>query len=320
MTTKLMNMIKKMLGNLWVKIKKHYYLSIGAGSLILLLILISPLFHSSWLNYPESLKARIALSKLLASFETGSWCREDCALERSMYEKIITHSLSIKPDTLLPYLEKEILDSDLDEEVRAVLLKMYLTTNVPISEKLKNYYTNASNDFKIRAQLAATWPEIGSKSMPAEIIGRYKNSRKIAEKINLLKLLKGQSDPLSLSLLWEIILSNDEEDLKNIAFSLLSNIEDKKSAYNLNDLDKLKIVLQNVDYPPRLKDQAIYLLNNYYEYYPEQSELLLLDVVVNNSFDNYQKAFAINILNSKKMSDLKMPDLSQADWDSYYNN
>jgi hypothetical protein len=61
-------------------------------------------------------------------------------------------------------------------------------------------------------------------------------------------------------------------------------------------------------------------LNDYYQYFPVPSETLLLSVINGSQFDNYQKTFAINILNNQKLINLKIPELTQSDWKSYYNN
>lgn len=309
-----------MLRKMWVKIKKHYYLSIGAGSFILLLLLFSPIIRSSWFYYPESLRIRIALSRLLSSFNNDNLCREDCTMARLTYEKVISQALNNNADDYLPLLEKEILNLNLSEETRAELLRLYKTNNVSASEKMKSFCLNSNNDFKIRAQLAAAWPEIKPLSLNSEVIGRYKSASKLEDKLKLLDLLKNQTDSVSLSLLWDIILDDSGKDLKQKAFFLLTNINDKKSAYHLTDLDNLRLVLKNSNYPPRSKDQAIFLLESYYDYFPEPSELLLLEVAGDKNYDVYQKTFAINILNNKKPSGLKAPELKSSDWDSYYNN
>jgi hypothetical protein len=64
-----MNKIKFFLKRAIVWFRKHYYVSISLSLFLLLFILLSPVIHSNWLYYPESLKVRIALKKFIYSFE-----------------------------------------------------------------------------------------------------------------------------------------------------------------------------------------------------------------------------------------------------------
>ncbi len=305
---------------LWIKIKKHYYLSISAGSLILLLILFSPIIHLSWLAYPESLKIRIALNKLIDSYKLGNWCREDCGLKRLLYEDIITKALSHDAGAYQSLMDKQILNNNLTAEVRAELLKLYLINNSSASAQMKNFVVDSTNDFNARVQISKAWPEIKSPSLFSEIIGRYQASSKLDEKLSLLNFLSGQNDPLIISTLWSIVSGNDDEILKKQAFLLLANVNDQATVYSLADLDKIKKILEDNTYPPRLKDQAIFLLSDYYKYFPVPSELLLTSIINNDLYDLYQQTFAINILNNIKLGNLRLPELSQADWNIYYNN
>ena len=314
-----MNKIKFFLKRAVVWFRKHYYISVSLSLFLILFILLSPIIHSSWLYYPEPLKARIALKKFIYSFEQYSYCREDCEAERLFYINIIKSSLnSNKSYEIL--LQKEILNIKTPDEVRGELLKIYKINNQIAPLVIKNFYMNSQNDFVIRASLVETWPEISNTSFISEIIGRYKNSASVKEKLALLGLLDERSNGLIFSLLWGIVLGDEGDDLKRKAFLLLANVDRKDLFYKTEDLDNIKLILNDTNYEMRLKDLAIWLLNDYYQYFPDLSENILMMVADGSKFDNYQKTFAINILNYQKSTNLKIPDLDQADWDNYYKN
>lgn len=315
-----MNKINYFLKRAVIWFRKHYYWSTSISLLIILLILLLPILHSSWLFYPESLKIRIALKKFINSFEEYKYCREDCAAVRSFYADIIKKTLESNDISYSTLVQEEILNSNISTETRSELLKIYKTNTFSAPTEIKNFYTDSKNNFMIRAALVEAWPELNNNSFISEIIGRYKNSASVKERLELLELLDENDSDLTISLLWEIILNSDGSDLKRKAFLLLSNIDRKDLAYKMEDLDSIRLILNDNNYELRLKDLAIWLLNDYYQYFPAQSENILLSVVSGRQFDDYQKTFAINILNYQKSANLKLPELSQADWNSYYNN
>lgn len=315
-----MNKINYFLKRAVVWFRKHYYWSTSISLLIILLILLLPILRSSWLFYPESLKIRISLKKFINSFEEYKYCREDCAAVRSFYADVIKKALMSNNISYAAVMQKEIFNSNISTETRSELLKLYKTTASSAPQEIKNFYINSQNNFMTRAALAETWPELNNNSFISEIIGRYKNSASVKERLELLDLLNEKNGDLITSLLWEIILGSDGKDLKSKAFLLLANIDRKDLAYKIEDLDNIKLVLNDNSYESRLKDLAIWLLSDYYQYFPIPSENILLLVASGQQFDNYQKTFAINILNYQKSANLKLPELSQADWNSYYNN
>lgn len=315
-----MKKIKTILKKVWVIIKKHYYLSLACLTLLIIIILFSPIFHASWLAYPEALKARIALKLFINTYDQNSYCRDDCGAARLFYSNIIITALNSKDNSYLKLIEKQILKPETPDEARLDLLKFCKTNQVPVTSNIKNFYLDTDNDFRLRAQLAKTWPEISSTSFVAEIIGRYKRSASVTEKITLLDLLSNRSDNLVFSLFWEIVLGGDGYDLKAKALFLLSNAPRKDLVYQIGDLEYLQLVLEDINYPERLKDSVIWLVNEYYSYFPNESQDLLLKVANGENFDNYQKTFAINILNKQNSTSFKTPELSLADWDIYFNN
>lgn len=315
-----MDKIKKLLGNIWLVLKRRPYLSSGVGLLLLSLVLFLPIMRFNWISYPESLKIRIAIKRLLESMEMDTYCREDCSLKRHLYESIISESLRKNPPSYRELLEERILDPGISIEARKELLKILVISDIGISDRIKDFITDSKKDLHLRLQLAKAWPENYPDSLKKEILQAYSRAKTKEDKMDILKLIEGEGGQEAVSLNWNILLSDEKTDLKKQALFSLANIADKKSAYILEDLYKLQLILEEGGNPARLKDQVIFLLNEYYDYFPDQSAALLIEVVNSNAYDDYQKTFAINILNRHRSIPLPLPPLTQEDWDSYYNN
>ena len=299
-----------------VWLKKHWAVASGGAAFVILLIMFFPVFRSSWLYYPESLRAKIALRKLAESTEKMYYCREDCQANRLTYKKIIAQALTSEKEKLLPDLEAVILDKKVLPENRRILTSLWQESGLAPSDNLKNV-----KDVNLRAELVSSWPELGDNSFVSELVGNFKTAKTEAEKEAALDLLVGKSSPTVINTIWTIILGEYQDNLKVKAFFLLANLESKQSVYQVDDLTKLRSVLESGSFPHRLKDQAILSLGDYYEFFPELSESLLVDVVNRPQyFDNYQRSFAIDILNNNRDVKVASLNLSQADWDAYYTN
>lgn len=316
-----MNKLKKIWRRLKMFVKKHYLILAGSFGFVLLLMMFLPVFRSSWLDYPEILRAKIAIKKLAATSETSFYCRDDCATKRLLYKNIISKILLTEKEKLLPDLERVIISPQVLPEIRILMVKIWRESGQEPSLKLKEFYNDPKNSLSLRAELARAWPELVDISFYGEIIGNFKTASTDSEKENLLNLLIGKNEQIVIKFIWDIILGDYSFDLKNKAFFLLANIENKQLSYQASDLDKLRSVLESGDYPHRVKDQAILVLSDYYSFYPEPSEALLVDVINRiKYFDDFQRSFAIDIINRYRTLKISSPELSQADWDAYFTN
>lgn len=315
-----MDKIKKFLREALAELKKHPYASITAGILFLLLILFLPVLRFNWLSYPASLRTRIALQRLLSSIESDVYCREDCSLKRHLYESVISDSLRKKSLGSRELMERYILDPDLSTETRKYLLKIFNTSGMEASDAIKEFVPNPGNDLNVRIQIAKAWPGYYPDSLNKEILKAYDKAKTFEDKLSILRMLEGEESQESVSLVWQVLSSEREPDLIRQALLFLSNMQNKKLVYAAEDLYKLKTFLEKADNSARLKDQAILLLNEYYDYFPDESTSLLIEVINGDDYDNYHKAFASNILNKHRAIQLPLPLLTDEDWDSYYNN
>lgn len=316
-----MNKFKITWRSIKVFLKKYWPLVAGSLGFILLFLMFLPVFRSSWLYYPESLRAKIAIQKLIDSDETAFYCREDCQANRLLYQKIITQAWANKGMELAPDLEKLIFNSKVLPETRRLVIKIWQDSGVAPSAKLKDFCNNSANSLAIRSDLAAAWPDLDNSSFYGELIGNFKTATSSEDKESLLNLLVGKDNPLAVNLIWDLILHDYPDNLKAKAFFLLANIDNKPGVYQAGDVANLRSVLESGTYPLRLKDKAIQVLDDYYSLYPEESEALLVDVINRPQyFDAYQRSFAIDVLNHYRTEKLPGLALSQADWDAYFTN
>ncbi len=287
-----------------VWLKKHWPLAAGASAFVILLIMFFPVFRSSWLYYPESLRAKIALRKLAESTEKMYYCRDDCQAKRMMYKNIIASALTSQKERILPDLEATILDEKVLPETKQLLINLWQESGLPPTDSLK-----------------ANWPGLNDDAYVTQVISNFKKAKSDSDREGALDLLISKNKQSIITLIWDIILGSYSDSIKVKAFFLLANLENKQQAYQVEDIARLRSVLESADFPHRLKDQAIFALGDYYEFFPFETETLLVDVYNRPKyFDDYQRSFVVDILNNNR--ELKIPnlDLSQELWDAYYNN
>lgn len=301
--------------------KKHWLISgLGAGFIILLLLFL-PIFRSSWLYYPESLRAKLALKKLEVATEKDIYCREDCQAKRLLYKNLIYEFAVKNQFNFKQDLENSILKPGVLPEIRMLFISIWQELKWDITPAIQNYYSDLNNPLEIRSSLTIAWPELKNPSFFKEVVSQFYNSKNTKEQINLLDLLISSDDKSVLNLIWDLILGDRDDSFKRKAFFLLANIANKQSAYLVADVIKLRSILENGDYPHRIKDLAIMALSDYYDFFPELTEELLVDVVNRSRyFDSYQRTFAIEILNKYRAEKIPLPELSQEDLGIYFSN
>jgi hypothetical protein len=295
-----------------VFLKKYWPQVTGASVFVILLIMFMPVFRSSWLYYPESLRAKIALRKLAESTEKMYYCREGCQAKRLLYKNIIVRALASEKERILPDLEAVILDEKVLPETKKLLITLWQDSGLPPSDNLKN-----TSDLSIKS----AWPELSDDAFINQVISNFKKAKSDSEREISLDLLTTKNHKNIISLIWDIILGTYSDFIKTKAFFLLANLDNKQQGYQVEDIAKLRSILESADFPHRLKDQAIFALGDYYGFYPAESEWLLVDVFNRPQyFDIYQRSFVIDILNNNREVKVDNLNLSQADWDKYFNN
>jgi hypothetical protein len=304
-----------------VWLKKNWLIAGGVAVFIILLMLFMPVFRSSWMYYPESLRAKIALQKIINISAKDYYCRETCQSNLRLYGQFIRQSLLSDNKEIQGDLEKAILNPRLLAENRRLLISLWQETKVPPSDVLVDFSKDKEKDFFIRSQILAAWPDLEKEAFATETISKFKMAKDDASKLVFLDLLSGQSSESVINSLWEIILGNYSVAVKEKAFFLLANLDDKEDLYVLADVTNLRAILESADFPHRLKDQAILALGDYYSFYPIETEQLLVDIFNRPQyFDNYQRSFVLDILNNNRSLKIASLNVSAAEWEDYFNN
>jgi hypothetical protein len=84
-------------------------------------------------------------------------------------------------------------------------------------------------------------------------------------------------------------------------------------------IGKLETLILESDAPLSLKADFIFLLADFYEFFPAETQLTL-SAVYENSSQNIVKAFAADTLNNLGFEEFEVPSVSAAEWVEYYNN
>ena len=232
------------------------------------------------------------------------------------YKNIIASALVSQKENLLPDLEKAILDPTILPENRRLLIALWQESKLPPSDNLLN-----SLDFNLKSDLVRVWPELSNNSFISEIIGNFKTAKNDLERLTALELFLDKNNSLIINTLWQIIFGDYSDAVKKKAFFILANLDNKAEIYQEAEVLKLRSLLESADFPHRLKDQAILALGDYYPLFPGATESLLVDVVNRPQyFDDYQRSFAVDILNNNRELQVSGFELSPAAWDAYFNN
>lgn len=236
------------------------------------------------ISFVKISSAELCLESLKVSFAQEEICRADCALNRwenkkCLLEKITTNKKLEKK--IFSYLEREELSLDFRQELVDIFRLSYEDKVIP--DFLLAYLENPKTNEKLRAEIF--------KSFNWELEGQ---------------------NPLAYYL--ALIDSEASLELRLAAALKISSHDNKLRAFSLADLDSLKKVIFNTQTPAYLRQSLVLLLADYRRYFPQESEALLAEIE-SHSFnsDNISRAFAADFIG------LELPDISQEEWNNYYN-
>lgn len=231
----------------------------------------------------------LCLEALKFSFENDKACRENCALYRLENKNCLLEALEIDSGASPSSLEKKIFsylkDEKLDFNFRFELVDVVAQASPSgvAPDFLISYLESSFGDEKIKAEIfkAFTW-----------------------------ELVAGE--PLAYYL--AIINSEASLELRLAAALKISAYPEKSLAFKVKDLELLKEVIFQPQTPAYLRQSLVLLLGDYQHYFPEESTLLLAEIEkANFRTDNISRAFAADFIG------LPLPEISQEEWNLYYN-
>jgi hypothetical protein len=270
----------------WPKKKKIFFL-IG-GPLIIFVVGVL-IYYSLALTLVSAGEVRLAALK--ESYEKEEICHEACALARRGVSEKITEILA----------EDKGMDSKTARRLRA-------------------YFLDENLDLEFRAELAAILFRATEPGNPPEYVFEY--------------LVTGAEDYLRAAIIniygldpeiaFLFLDSEEKIEIKLAAIRALSNYPDKQGTFSAAQLALIRGLALDSATDQRLRQPLVLLLSDYYPLFPEETrELLKVIYDSQNAVDEISQAFAADLYNRFKTGDeeeLILPEISEAQWEEYYNN
>lgn len=237
----------------------------------------------------------LCLEALKFSFENDKACRENCALYRLENKTCLIEALQAKDST-------KFKNS---------------TSPSGLEKNIFSYLKDESLDFNFRFELVNIIAQSSAESVAPDFLISYLESSGGDEKIKaeIFKAFNWNlagAEPLAYYL--AIINSDASLELRLAAALKISSYPEKSLAFNTEDLEIIREVIFNAQTPSYLRQSLVLLLGDYRHYFPEATELLLAEIEKTNfRTDNISRAFAADFMG------LPLPEISQEEWNLYYN-
>jgi len=267
-------------------------------------------------------QSEIALSELEKSVTHETICHEKCVAWRQARENIVLSDLKrgskrISRRILTDWqnTEKSI---EYKKEIIKILALTYSENNQPnyINDYLSNPKAEQALVFEILSEfkIDASASDKLNRLLNDQII----NATSTQEKISILKTMSVVSGPSEIESYFMILNSGDETVLKREALKNISNIREKSLVFTLDQLKTIQNLIQNLETDPRLRQELVLLIGDYYLVFPEESIVLWQSVFANSSLDNISRAFSVDNLNHLAGLNLTPPEISPTEWAEYY--
>jgi hypothetical protein len=297
-----------------IKRKKYLKLIIITTAFIFLItiyLLLSPILFKNWLNYPSELRANIAFVKWQESFKAD--CYGACLVDRQVLKEIIlSHYLKSDSDILVEELRKEFLNT-LNDQYSLAIVQVIKEIGATLPDNWQNIIEkNISKQAK--AYLITYFPD--------DFVDDNRLKEDLKENIKS-DLVKIDDKLISISSL-AIYQSREIKDfLIDIVISDYPLLLKKEALKNLASLNKEQLMLLgdnlvNNAFHLALNSQIVWLISEHYQLHPELSAKYLSLVYQKKDLDDFSRGFSALALNELLQANLKLPELSQAQWEKYY--
>jgi hypothetical protein len=267
--------------------KRHRWLLIFP---ILVFLVIAYLLSVFLLISPAQLK----LSEFQKNIEAAGPCHEVCLLARKQLK-----------DELVTYFKQ---DKKFQKEVE----NLFLAAGD----------NNAATSLNFKKELLAIMTTASGAGNPPDFIADYFLSANASAelKAEIIKLfLAPTADAGLVDYYFSVLSSQETLAVKTEAIKALSSLPDKSIYFKVESIGQLKNLILESDEPLSLKADFIFLLSDFYEFFPAETQLTL-SAVYENSSQNIVKAFAADTLNNLGFGEFEAPSVSATEWEKYYNN
>ncbi|MCK9438872.1 MAG: hypothetical protein WC164_01405 [Patescibacteria group bacterium] len=306
--------------------KKKILIFVLSLFLFFLVFLFFTFYGSWWRFWPQNIKASIAINRLAVSVYNNQDCRDFCYFEQLNYEKVIFESLNNKRifNRLIRVIFNESDNLNWRLRVLDIILKSEIIDLEYFLGKAQEFIDNPNNSYQIKQVLILNF-KINLDyaqyldELKSEILDGNLNSLEIKESLSFLLILNELSSDLVLEILNK---SSDISLVKDLVSKINSNNyhaslfdNDSRLEYS-NILEKIFLKFNNYD----LRSLIIFSLADFLsENLKEDYSSLLQKLYFHEESDKFSKFLIADILNSYSDKNYVYPEISQTEWNDYYN-
>ena len=243
-------------------------------------------------------RTELVLAELRDSWQQEKICHEECAKKRRERIAELIEGLRSKPGSRAgKLLQSYFLEENGDRSFRIQVLQIILAVNGPGNppEYVRQYLESPNGDLKIRAEIISSFSP-GSLFFSTAV-----------------------GSPLDYY--FTLLAGPEAIELKLAAANAISNFSDKDAAFSKSQIEAVKKIILTPAADRHLRQSLVLLLSDYYPLFPGEVASVLQAVYQDESSgDDISRAFAGDILNRRGGTELALPEISDAQWDEYYNN
>lgn len=267
--------------------KHRPWLLIFLGLVILIIVyLLSALLLIS--------PARIKLSEFQENVEAAGPCHEECLLARKQLK-----------DELAAYFKQ-------NKKFQIEVEKLFLA----------NGDNNAATSLNLKKELLEIIAIGGGAANPPDFIADYFLSADAHPelKAEIIKLfLTSTANPDLVDYYFSLLSSQEAIVVKKEAIKTLSSLPSKSIYFKIEEILQLKTLILQSEAPLSFKADLIFLLADFYEFFPAETELALSEILKYSS-QNVIKAFAADALKNLGFMGVEVPSVTETEWSEYFNN
>jgi hypothetical protein len=181
---------------------------------------------------------------------------------------------------------------------------------------------NTATSLNFKKELLEIMASGGGAGNPPDFIADYflSASANPELKAEIIKLfLASAANPDLVGYYFSVLNSSETTAVKTEAIKALSSLSDKSIYFKVENIAQLKTLILQSEEPLSLKADLIFLLSDFYEFFPTETELALSEIFKYSS-QNVVKAFTADALKNLGFAGFVEPSVSAAEWEEYYNN
>lgn len=318
---KLKNKKRKSFKYIFKKYRLYFIASFIVFFIFIIYLLFKPVLFKSWLNYPLDLRAEIAFEYFKESFNDD--CFSTCLLEREKMAHIIIKAWQENEDIWQKKIFQYLFESNNTQEKRALInMSLYIYNNNEVPLFLENIIYDKRISYQTRHHIIRAYESsfYDNNELYLHLISQALNQEiEMAKRQSALLSTRAWNNKENIDLSFIILKSHEDYEIKKTAIDLINSWSTSDIKISQDELLLISDLISNEDYYDDLRVELIWLLSEYYSLYPEIVSDSLRLVYNNENLDNISRGFSAQALNFLNADNLKIPDISQEEWNTYYN-